>query len=135
MITEFLMKLASPQLRIYGKMKSERPDLYERMIEMYFIMLKKHPIGALTGSRVVYDALSENPEAIQLASEIQTWAIPFLKNDPEFQQWAEKKSSKLGITPSGPLWDEDSGEIMEGIYQRCYHCGAYADECQCDGGL
>lgn len=23
----------------------------------------------------------------------------------------------------------------EDIFDRCYHCGAYADECMCDGGI
>lgn len=31
---------------------------------------------------------------------------------------------------------EDAADMVPNeTHQRCFHCGVYADECQCDGGI
>jgi hypothetical protein len=47
-----------------------------------------------------------------------------------------REDSDAASKPAGSAWstDQDRTSPPNECHQRCWHCGAYADECQCSGG-
>ncbi len=116
-VAEFLMNMSGPKVgkKLYNDLKAERPDLYQQLVQAF----KRMAVGT-KGVGMVHDAtafqnMMNDPEAIQLASQLRRWAARKLRNSPEIVAWLQKKAAKLnakGLSTVDPLGGDEGEEDL-----------------------
>jgi hypothetical protein len=116
-VAEFLMNMSGPKVgkKLYDELKAERPDLYQQLVQAF----KRMAVGT-KGVGMVHDAtafqnMMNDPEAIQLASQLRRWAARKLRNSPEIVAWLQKKAAKLnakGLSTVDPLGGDEGEEDL-----------------------
>ena len=93
-----------------------RYHMYREAMHPFFWLLE-HPDGTI---------LDRDQYQNDLLERIDNFRY---EPDPVFSERSEAvDAAHREINPSWPYLRDD-------VHERCFHCSAYIDECQCDGGL